>query len=88
MILRSLEAEDFECGGNWLAEEDVWQWLAVDGSFQGVNAASLQSITCRESNFCQIFTSDTNDLPIGLVGFSGISRSFQLYNSSNCQKIT
>jgi RimJ/RimL family protein N-acetyltransferase len=76
MILRPLGTGDIEYVASWFAEEDIHQWLDFGNGVQVLNAAYLQSMAHDESNFCQLFTSDTNNLPIGVVGFSNISHNF------------
>lgn len=76
MIIRSLGTSDIEYVASWFAKEDVRQWLDFGGGVQALNATSLQSMARSESSLCRLFTSDTNDFPIGVVGFSNISPNF------------
>ena len=77
MILRSLDSGDMEYVAGWLAEDDVRQWLDFGGDIPIVDAASVQTMAHQKSNLCQLFTSDVNDLPIGVVGLSHISDNFR-----------
>ena len=74
MILRPLGNQDVEQVATWLATEDVRQLLDVGVGVQTVSVGDIRALGAKESHFCQVFTADTNDMPIGVVGLSQISR--------------
>jgi RimJ/RimL family protein N-acetyltransferase len=77
MMLRSLTAKDIEYVASWLAEDDVRQWLDFGNGVPAVSAADVKAMCDDETHLCKVFTSDTNELAIGVVGLSNISRYFR-----------
>src|SRR5581483_3172724 len=76
MILRSLDSRDIEYVADWLADDDVRQWLDFGSDVPVVDAASVQTMAHHKSKLWQVFTSDANDVPIGVVGLTNINENF------------
>jgi len=53
------------------------RWLDFGGGVQLLSPVNLKIITQRDSHSLRVFTSDTDDTPIGLVALSNIARNFQ-----------
>ena len=69
--------ERIDLVARWLAEKDNYQWLDFGDGRQLVSAEWLKIGMQRGSYVLRLFTSDTDDTPIGVVGFSNINPYFK-----------
>ena len=76
MLLRPLDMADLPSVATWFAEEEVRQMLDGGRDTQASAMSFVEALTERDSTECRLFTSDLNNFPIGIVGFSRISHSF------------
>jgi RimJ/RimL family protein N-acetyltransferase len=61
----------------WLARKENHQWLDFGDGRQVVGAAWLKIAMQRGSLVLRVFTCDERDVPIGVVGLSGVNRDFR-----------
>jgi RimJ/RimL family protein N-acetyltransferase len=69
--------ELIELAAGWLARKENYQWLDFGGGRQTVTPALLKIIVQRDAHFIRAYTSDRDDLPIGIVGLNGVDRTFR-----------
>lgn len=69
--------ELLELVAGWLAEKQNYQWLDFGNGRQIVTPALLMIMTQRETHFLRAFTSDRDDIPIGIVGLNSVDRTFK-----------
>jgi RimJ/RimL family protein N-acetyltransferase len=62
---------------HWLAQKENYQWLDFGDGRQLVSAEWLKIGMQRGSYVIRLFTSDDDETPIGVVGFSNISPQFK-----------
>ncbi len=66
-----------ELVARWLAHKDNYQWLDFGGGRRVPTAAALKIMTQMETHLLRVFTSDEDDVPIGVVGLNNVDRSFK-----------
>ena len=64
---------DFVAG--WLARKENYQWLDFGNGSQPVTAALLKIMAQRHTHFLRAYTSDADDVPIGICGLNSINRA-------------
>jgi RimJ/RimL family protein N-acetyltransferase len=69
--------EIIELASGWLAQKENYQWLDFGGGRQIVTPALLKIMTQRETHFLRAYTSDRDDVPIGLLGLNSVDRTFK-----------
>lgn len=69
--------ELLELVASWLARKENHQWLDFGNSGQIVTPALLKIMAQRETHFLRAFTSDRDDVPIGILGLNNIDRRFK-----------
>jgi RimJ/RimL family protein N-acetyltransferase len=69
--------ELFELVAGWLSRKENYQWLDFGNGRQIVTPAVLKIMAQREAHFLRAFTSDRDDVPIGIVGLNSVDRTFK-----------
>ena len=78
MKLLPLDRSDIlELAANWLARIENYQWLDFGSGKQVVTPALLKIMTQRDTHFLRAYTSDHDDIPIGILGLNGVDRAFK-----------
>ena len=62
---------------HWLAQKENYQWLDFGDGRQLVSAEWLKIGMQRGSYLLRLFTSDADETPVGVVGFSNINPYFK-----------
>lgn len=76
MKLLPLDApEILELTARWLARKENYQWLDFGNGSRPVTPALLKIMAQRETHFLRVYTSDTDDIPIGICGLNSINRA-------------
>ncbi|HET7766814.1 MAG TPA: GNAT family protein [Burkholderiales bacterium] len=75
MKLLPLDVPDvLELAARWLAQRENYQWLDFGNGRQLVTPALLKIMTQREAHFMRAYTSDRDDVPVGIVGLNSVDR--------------
>ena len=61
----------------WLAREEDSQWLHPRNAAQAVTPEWLKIAIQRGGDVLRLFTTDENEVPIGVVGLSEVDRNFR-----------
>ena len=61
----------------WLALKENYEWLDFGNGSQPVTPALLKIMAQRETHFLRAFTSDRDDVPIGILGLNSVDRTFK-----------
>src|SRR2546425_4368819 len=69
--------ELFELVAGWLARKENHQWLDFGNGRQIVTPALLRIMAQWETHFLRAFTSNRDDIPIGIVGLNSVDRIFK-----------
>src|SRR6267378_2410539 len=69
--------ELFDLVAGWLAGRENHQWLDFGNGRQPVTPALLKIMAQRETHFLRVYTSDRDDLAIGILGLNSIDRTFK-----------
>src|SRR5712691_4439869 len=69
--------ELLELAASWLARKENYQWLDFGNGRQPVTPALLKIMAQRETHFLRVYTSDRDDIPIGIVGLNSVDRTFK-----------
>src|SRR6266446_10877092 len=69
--------ELLELVAGWLARKENHQWLDFGNGRQIITPALLKIMAQRETHFLRAFTSDREDIPIGIVGLNSVDRIFK-----------
>lgn len=78
MQLLQLDTPDrLQLVAHWLAQKENYRWLDFGDGRQLVSAEWLKIAMQRGSYVLRLFTSDDNQTPIGIVGFSNINPHFK-----------
>ena len=81
MQLKPLDTpERLRTAVGWLSEKENYQWLDFGDGRQLVSPEWLKIAMQRGNLLLRIFTSDEEDLPIGLVGLANVNRHFKTAN--------
>jgi RimJ/RimL family protein N-acetyltransferase len=65
-----------ELAAAWLARKENYQWLDFGNANQPVSPALLKIMAQRETHFLRLYTTEEDDVPIGIVGLNSVSRNF------------
>ena len=68
--------ELLELVAGWLARKENYQWLDFGNGRQILTPALLKIMAQRETHFLRAYTSDRDEIPIGIVGLNGVDRTF------------
>jgi RimJ/RimL family protein N-acetyltransferase len=77
MILRPVERADEDIVIAWLARKENYQWLDFGNGSQLLSPILPKVMLRKDSNLCQVFTSDSAEAPIGLVALSNVNHNFR-----------
>ena len=69
--------ELLELVAGWLARKENYQWLDFGNGRQILTPALLKIMAQRETHFLRAYTSDRDEIPIGIVGLNGVDRTFK-----------
>ena len=69
--------ERLQLVAHWLAQKENYQWLDFGDGRQLVSAEWLKIGMQRGTYVLRLFTSDADDTPVGVVGFSNINQHFK-----------
>ncbi len=69
--------ELLELVAGWLAEKENYQWLDFGNGRQIVTPALLKIMAQRETQFLRVYTSDRDDVAIGILGLNSVDRAFK-----------
>lgn len=77
MRLLPLETPELiELAANWLARKENYQWLDFGGGQQRITPALLKIMVQRETHFIRVYTTDEDEVPVGIVALNGVDRRF------------
>ena len=65
-----------ELAAGWLARKENYEWLDFGDGRQLVTPALLKIMTLRDAHFMRLYTGDSDDIPIGVVGLNSVNRAF------------
>ena len=66
-----------ELAASWLAQKENYQWLDFGSGRQIVTPPLLKVMVQRDAHFLRAYTSDRDDVPIGIVGLNNVDRIFK-----------
>jgi RimJ/RimL family protein N-acetyltransferase len=66
-----------DLAAGWLAQKENYQWLDFGGGRQIVTPQLLKVMVQRDTHFLRAYTSDRDDVPIGIVGLNSVDRVFK-----------
>jgi len=69
--------EIIELAASWLARKENYQWLSFGNGVQLVTPMLLKIMAQQETHFMRVYTSDRDDVPIGIAGLNNVSRTFR-----------
>lgn len=69
--------ELIELAAGWLARKENYQWLDFGSGKQIVTPALLKIMAQRQTHFLRAYTSDMDDIPIGVLGLNDVDRAFK-----------
>jgi RimJ/RimL family protein N-acetyltransferase len=61
----------------WLSQNQIRQWLEFGDGRQVLTPAVLKVMIQRDTHLLRVFTTDEDDIPIGVVGLTDINRYFK-----------
>jgi RimJ/RimL family protein N-acetyltransferase len=76
-LLPLATSEILDLVAGWLAQKENYQWLDFGNGRQIVTPALLKIMAQRETHVLRAYTSDRDDMPIGVVGLNGVERTFR-----------
>jgi len=78
MNLRRIDGPELlELAARWLAREEDSQWFHPRNPRQAVSPEWLKIVIQRGDDVLRVFTTDKNEVPIGVVGLSEVDRNFR-----------
>jgi RimJ/RimL family protein N-acetyltransferase len=77
MKLQPIDRSNFELVMSWLAQKENYQWLDFGSGNQLLQPGALQLMSRRETHCIRAFTSEPDDVPIGVVALSSVSQNFK-----------
>ena len=78
MNLRPIDSPELlNLAARWLARDEDSQWLHPRNARQAVTPEWLKIVIQRGEDILRLFSTDENDVPIGVVGLSEIDRNFK-----------
>jgi len=69
--------ELLEQAAGWLARKENHQWLDFGNGRPSFTPALLKIMAQRETHFLRMYTSDANDVPVGILGLNAVDRIFR-----------
>jgi RimJ/RimL family protein N-acetyltransferase len=69
--------ELIELAASWLARKENYQWFDFGSGRRLVTPTILKIMVQRESYFIRAYTSDSDEVPIGIVGLSNVDRVYR-----------
>jgi RimJ/RimL family protein N-acetyltransferase len=69
--------ELFDLVAGWLNQKENNQWLDFGNGRQPITPALLKIMAQRETHVLRVYTSDRDDIPIGIVGLNSVDRAFK-----------
>ncbi len=69
--------ELLEQAASWLARKENNQWLDFGSGLLSFTPTLLKVMAQRETHFLRLYTSDQDDVPIGIVGLNSVDRVFK-----------
>jgi RimJ/RimL family protein N-acetyltransferase len=66
-----------DLAAGWLAQKENYQWLDFGSGRQIVTPQLLKVMVQRDTHFLRAYTSDRDDVPIGIVGLNSVDRVFK-----------
>jgi RimJ/RimL family protein N-acetyltransferase len=70
-------AERIELVAGWLGEKANYQWLDFGNGIQVLTPVMLKVMTQKDTHLLRIFTSDEEEIPIGVIGLSNVDHRFK-----------
>jgi len=78
MKLLPLDTPDtIELAASWLAQKENYQWLDFGSGVQIVTPSLLKIMAQRGTHFMRLYTSNTDDTPIGIAALNNVDRTFK-----------
>lgn len=77
MNLCLIDRSNFELVAGWLAQKENYQWLDFGNGIQLLQPVALKIMAARDTNLIRVFTSEPDDVPIGIVALSNVSPNFR-----------
>jgi RimJ/RimL family protein N-acetyltransferase len=78
MKLLPLDRPDFiPLVAGWLAQKENHQWLDFGNGGRPIAPTLLKIIAQRETHFLRVYTSDRDDVPIGILGLNSVDSTFK-----------
>lgn len=69
--------EHFELVAQWLARKENHQWLDFGNGRQHFTPTLLKVMAQQPAHFMRLYTSDRDETPVGIVGFTRVDRVFK-----------
>jgi RimJ/RimL family protein N-acetyltransferase len=66
-----------ELAAAWLARKENHQWLDFGNGRQLISPPLLKIMAQRESHFLRVYTAESDDTPIGILGLNSVDRAFK-----------
>ena len=77
MNLRQLDSPKLiQTVAEWMSRKENYQWLDFGGGRQILTPEWLKIMTQRPTEVLRVFTTDETEVPIGVVGLTGVNRHF------------
>jgi len=70
--------ELLELAASWLARKENHQWLDFGNGRPLFTPALLKIMAQRDTHFLRAYTSDRDDVPIGILGLNSVDRVFKI----------
>lgn len=78
MQLKPLDStESIEIAAGWIAEKDNYKWLDFGQGRQPPTPLLIKIMTQKDTHVLRLFTTDEDNLPIGVVGLNNLNRLFR-----------
>ncbi len=69
--------EHIELAASWLGQKENYQWLDFGSGRQLITPALLKVMAQRETHVIRVYTSEDEDIPIGIVGLNDVELGFK-----------
>ena len=78
MKLKPIDSPDLlQLVAGWISQKENYQWLDFGDGKQIPSPAWLKIVTQRPTEILRVFTTDVDDVPIGVVGLTNVDRHFK-----------
>ena len=78
MKLKPIDSPELlELVAGWISQKENYQWLDFGDGKQIPSPAWLKIITQRPTEVLRVFTTDVDDVPIGVVGLTEVNWHFK-----------